>query len=173
MTEKIDKNFFPNPNIRILSAIFDFFIGLFLLVVLSVYLNEFLYITYPSVPEFIVLYYFVIPYLTNGQTLGQYIFKIKTVSLVSNKLSFFQIFARQATFWFGVKDMGDVNNNNQQLHDKLFYTTIIKANKYDEFNSLNIREIPKVIFKFASIFLTAFILVFFLYKGLYDVITIS
>jgi len=171
MTEKIDKNFFPNPNIRILSAIFDFFIGLFLLVALSVYLNTFFYITYPSVSEFIVLYYFVIPYLTNGQTLGQYIFRIKTVSLISSKLTFYQICARQATFWFGLKDMGEVNNN-QQLHDKLFYTTIIKANKYGEFNSLNIRKVPKVIFKFGSIFLTVFVLVFFLYKGLYDVIII-
>lgn len=169
----ITKDFFPNPNIRVLSAAFDFFIGLLLLVILSAYLHEFFSLTYPSVAEFMVLYYFVIPYLTNGQTLGQYIFRIKTVSLISSKLSFYQLCARQVTFWFGLKDTGKVNERNQQLQDILFYTTIIKANKYNEFNALNIRESPKMLFKVGSIFLTIFVLVFLLYKGLYDALTIS
>lgn len=167
----INKDFFPNPNIRVLSALFDSFMGIFVLVIISFYLNEFFFISYPSVSEFWVLYYFIIPYVTNGQTLGQYIFRIRTVSLISSKLSFFQICARQSTFWFGIKDLGEVNEKNQQLHDILFYTTVIRKDKYEEFNFLYVKDKPKVLLKIISILLSGFVLSFLLYKGFVDAIT--
>jgi uncharacterized RDD family membrane protein YckC len=157
---KLDSKLFPNPDIRAISALFDFFIGTLLMVFLSMYLFKVFYINVGF--SLVFIYFLIIPYLTNGQTLGQYIFRIKIVSLLSSEVSLLQIVARQLISWFGSNNFGKTNKNNQQLHDKLLYTTVIKKSKYGEFVSLNIKEKPIKRYKVLSNLLPILILIFYI-----------
>lgn len=161
----LNKSFFPNTVIRVITAFFDLFIGILIIPVLITVLleNNIIYSHFYTM----FLYFCIIPYITNGQTLGQFIFRYKTVSLLSPKVTFLQIISRQLTSWFGSNNFGETNENNQQLHDKLFHTTVIKTNKYDDFIALNIKENPTKRYKILTILLSLFIFVFLINHTIY------
>jgi len=163
----IDNYFFPSPIIRAISALFDFFIVNIFIIFFTAYAYEIIFkqVASDSVPVMpnILLYFiyiFIIPYITNGQTLGQYIFRLKTVSLLTDKLSFLQIVARQLASILGFN--GVIKKNNQQVHDRLFQTTVIRNSKYEEFKLLNIKEKPLLKNKILSIILSLLVFIIFI-----------
>jgi len=163
----IDKSFFPHPIIRAISGLFDILIAYIIIIIIltfikEIFFTEFVLTSMKAEPsgQLYLIYILIIPYLTNGQTLGQYIFRLKTVSLLSHNLSFIQIIARQSISWFGLN--GAIKKNNQQIHDRLLQTTVIKQSKYNEFKLLNIKEKLTLRYKILSIILFILISIIFI-----------
>ncbi len=53
------------------------------------------YFNYIYIHDILLGYFVLVPLLTNGQTLGQFMFGFKLISLMNEKLTFLQLISRQ------------------------------------------------------------------------------
>ena len=78
-----------------------------------------------------VIYFSVLSYLLNGQTIGKFILKIKIVSLYHGKFGFWHSFERSLGYFASALEFGFGfiqafwNPNRMTLHDKIGETIVI------------------------------------------------
>ena len=155
----MNKLFFKKPIIRFLSGSFEFIMLVFVPFSVMEFIEFYQIVTIIDLSFYsIIIYYFIVPYITNGQTLGQFIFGLKTVSLKSKRLSFLQIVSRQTISWFGFDYIFEVlgikkltNEKNQLHHDRFCCTTVISKKEYDNFCKLNIKEKTGLVYKISML----------------------
>lgn len=85
----------------------------------------------------VFLYFTLLTYFTNGQTLGKMILNIKVISLDGEKLGLFQVVSRE-TFGRYIQNkfmilyaIVGINPNKQSLIDMLADTAVVKIDEYE------------------------------------------
>lgn len=127
---KIEIYCIPENITRILCGCIDFTLVFILATIL-----------YPDITTIsIYLYFCLTPMVFKGQTLGQIIFGLKTVSLTQKELSLIQIFSRQMLILpisfisFAIGDKVFLNNLKQTPQDRLMQTIVINRRTIHQFD---------------------------------------
>ena len=86
----------------------------------------------PSNIVFVVLYYGLALYWGNGQTLGKWLLKIRVVSLVHERITFWQAMERALGYGASILEFGSgffqyfTNPNRCCVHDRIAETIVVK-----------------------------------------------